>query len=82
MSVLQKDLQQATIPGCTDDDALKHRPAKIGGVALSVYSQHRSGHRRRYRENVADAATEDDLSHTTAAVSLKILPGVYLKFVD
>jgi len=31
---LQKDLQQATIPGCTDDDALKHRPAKIGGVAF------------------------------------------------
>lgn len=31
---LQKDLQQATIPGCTDEDALKHRPAKIGGVAF------------------------------------------------
>lgn len=31
---LQKDLQQATIPGCADDDALKHRPAKIGGVSF------------------------------------------------
>ncbi|MBR7793159.1 hypothetical protein KDM87_11165 [Undibacterium sp. FT147W] len=31
---LQKDLKQATIPGCTDDDALKHRPAKISGVAF------------------------------------------------
>lgn len=31
---LQKDLQQATIPGCMDEDALKHRPAKIGGVSF------------------------------------------------
>lgn len=31
---LQRDLQQATIPGCTNEDALKHRPAKIGGVSF------------------------------------------------